>query len=148
MRTKRRLSFKFWLRNWLKSWLGIDRYTRDNAELKKDLWNLHSRLREIVDRSFIGVDLGFAQHSQIVMLHYSPITNAWKVIADTKYDKGTYQQLIRNLRKIVEEHNGQYVAIDEAGLEKLGSIADIRARLALPQLNLPTGQEMTDGRPY
>lgn len=131
---KHKKPIRAWMKKKVAEWLDIPILLRQQEKILLENKRLKEQLKSVVDRSFIGLDLGFKEASQIVMLHYSPLTNCWKVVADSKYNKGTYQQVIRTLRDIVERHNCQYLALDEAGLPNM---ADIKARIPIPSIMLP-----------
>jgi hypothetical protein len=100
----------------LRKWLGINDLERASREaclvLARNNSVLIKEINDIRTTGFLGFDLGYHEQSQIVLLHYNCAKNAWKVIADTKYNKGSYQSLIRELRHLCEYHNVKFMAED------------------------------------
>ena len=70
--------------------VGIDRALGDVAKCKMELRGIKKNLEEIINEAIIGTDLGYRNESQVIIIQYSRLTNAIKVISDTNSRFETY----------------------------------------------------------
>lgn len=105
---------------------GIDRALGDVAECGAELRKIKKTLKEIINEAIIGVDLGYRDESQVIIIQYSRLTNGFKVVADTNSRFETYRRFIDEMRGFVTKFNARTVIIDaHSGVSK----ADLVARI-------------------
>ena len=129
-----------WLRKKLRKWLGIETLTTLSFEadqrLIDSIYNLAWQITDIINQSFMGVDL-CREQTQVMLIVHSPRGDGWKLIADTSIRNGTYMEMVRMLRPMIKEHNVRYFAADGPP-----DCPPLRQRV-MPGTDYGSGDEMT-----
>jgi len=117
------------LKEKIRKWLDVP---SGEARLlyQTELRRVRKEIEKMLDGSIIGVDLGYRDESEIIIIKFSRSTNAFKVIANTQSRFHSYNDLVQRLRRMCGEMNAQHVVIDSAT-----DTADLRARI-LPDKRL------------
>ena len=127
----------------LRRWLGIhklelatfDAGNRLDLCLERNVKHLRRKIDAIKSVGFLGLDLGYKEDSQIILLHYSVPTGSWKCIADTRFSKGNYPRLVRALRELCKEFNVQFACEDSySGAPPIMSRCDVHTQEAMVAL--------------
>jgi hypothetical protein len=128
-----------WLRRRLAKWLGVtggpDAHTLRLLERSKELVNKSLVLRNksekllqdfdvklaclqaLIDQkteyTALAADVGFHDKSEIMVIHYSALTNSLKVLAqgDCKFE--TYNRLVRHLRNVCRDFNADVAILND-----------------------------------
>jgi len=117
------------LKEKIRIWLDIPS-SENRIEYQNELRRVRKEIERLVEGSIIGVDLGYYDESEIIIIKYSHINNAFKVIASNKSRFSSYNDFVQRLRRMCVERNAQHVVIDSAT-----DTADLRARI-LPDKRL------------
>ena len=114
------------IRKWLDVSSGETRLAYQN-----ELRRVRTEIEKMLDGSIVGVDLGYREESEVIIIKYSRISNSFKVIANESSKFEMYNFFVRRLRTLCKEVNAEHVVIDaERGID-----ADLRARI-LPDKRL------------
>ena len=126
-RLKRKISKS--LKEKIRRWLDIPS-AESVAEYRGELRRVRREIENLVDGSIVGVDLGYREESEVIIIKYSRINNAFKVIAHTQSRFHSYNDFVQRLRGLCGRVNAEYVAIYSAA-----DAVDLRARI-LPDKRL------------
>jgi len=88
-----------------------------------DLWNrfekiekenkfIMDRIKEVEDSAILGIDLGYREKCQVIIIKYSKLNNAFEVIADTESQFPSYNAFVRDMRGLCKKHNVEVMALD------------------------------------
>lgn len=105
-------------------WLGIESIFNRLTRSEKANKQIIDKIREVEDSAILGVDLGYRDISQIIIIKYSKLNNAFKVIADTESRFPDYNNFVRNVRALCTKHNVEVMALDS-----FPSGPDLRVRI-------------------
>lgn len=117
------------LKEKIRKWLDIPS-SENRVEYQNELRRVRREIERLVEGSIVGVDLGYYDESEIIIIKYSRLNNAFKVIASNKSRFSSYNDFVQRLRRMCVERNAQHVVIDSAT-----DTADLRARI-LPDKRL------------
>lgn len=101
------------LKEKIRKWLDISS-SEARLEFQTELRRVRREIEKLVEGSIIGVDLGYKDESEIIIVKFSRINNAIKVIANTQSNFHTYNVFAQRLRGLCREMNAQHVVIDSA----------------------------------
>lgn len=125
---KNRIKYK------IREFLDI-RSEEDVKAYRKELSRVHRAISELLDASIMGVDLGYRDESEIIIVKYSRINNAFKVIGNTNSRFKTYHDFIREMRHLCSRFNVEEIAIDaHTGVDQAALRAKILPDRALTDM--------------
>lgn len=119
MRDKILSRIKSSIRQWLgvnhlaESILVLDQVKQLTDAIFEDNRKTRRKIDDIANHSIIGSDLGYKDKSQIIIIQFNRLTNAFKIVADNECKFESYQKFIRELREIARRYNAEVVAIDQ-----------------------------------
>jgi phage terminase large subunit-like protein len=79
-----------------------------------ELRRVRKEIEKMLDGSIVGVDLGYRDESDIIIIKYSRINNSFKVIANESARFEMYNSFIRRIRALCKEVNAEHIVIDAA----------------------------------
>jgi hypothetical protein len=101
------------LKEKIRKWLDIPS-AENRLEFQTELRRVRREIEKLVEGSIVGVDLGYKDESEIIIIKYSRLNNALKVIANTQSNFHSYNDLVQRIRRMCGEVNAQHVVIDSA----------------------------------
>ena len=112
------------IRKWLRNWLGIQTHREELDELQKcvkildeAIYQLKKQFKDLKNSAIVGVDLGFKEDSQIIIIQYNKAAGGIKVIASDNFTDPEYQKLIRGLRQYMVKYNAEFLVVDAPPLQ-------------------------------
>jgi hypothetical protein len=127
------------LKEKIRKWLDIPS-AETRLEFQTELRRVRREIERLVEGSIVGVDLGYRDESEIIIIKFSRLNNALKVIANTQSNFHSYNDLVQRIRRMCGEVNAQHVVIDSAT-----SNADLRARILPDKRLTDMYREQLDG---
>lgn len=119
------------IKKWLQKWLGMttldqkqNNLQENQQALKKELVLIRKAIRNVEDSAIIGVDLGYRDLSEVIIIKYSAVNSAFKVIANTESKFEHYNRFVNEMRRLCDRHNASIIAIDAPR-----GMPDLRSRI-------------------